>query len=236
MTDRHEPSLTIRDRVLSMHTNLRGGELKIEHKDSLRFRQIAKEWSREPGTLPYSEILTVLLSAYWKGQFDGDDAPDRADTIAVLKYCGAMPYQYWDDENPPKDDYEFLANLPPNGYDEVSVECYGEVAWEILDEVEMPKQVLANWCDAKGTSKPTFWFGKFVKSSSTVRAKTQCARWFQEEVKKEKSGNKNDYRLRAQERYSNLSGRSFGDVWRDVAPASWKRAGAPRRKGTDRNS
>ena len=221
---------------LKMHTNLRGGELKLEHKNSLGFRQIAEEWSREPGNLPYSEVLTELLRAYWKGEFAGEDAPDREATLKVLNFIGAMPYQYRDDESPPKDDYEFLAELPPDGYDETAAECYDEVAWSVLNGVKIPKQVLANWCDAKGISKPTFWFGKFVKSSSTVRAKTQCARWFQEEVKKEKSGNKNDYRLRAQERFSNLSGRSFGDVWRDVAPASWKRAGAPRRKGTDRNS
>ena len=42
----------------NVHTKLREGELKLEHKNSLGFRQIAKEWSREPGTLPYSEILT----------------------------------------------------------------------------------------------------------------------------------------------------------------------------------
>ena len=54
----------------NVHTKLREGELKLEHKNSLGFRQIAKEWSREPGTLPYSEILTELLRAYWKGEFD----------------------------------------------------------------------------------------------------------------------------------------------------------------------
>ena len=43
-----------------MRTNLRDGELKLEHKNSLGFRQIAEEWSREPGTLPYSEVLIPI--------------------------------------------------------------------------------------------------------------------------------------------------------------------------------
>ena len=172
----------------NVHTKLREGELKLEHKSSLGFRQIADEWSREPGTLPYSEVLTELLRAYWKGEFAGEDAPDREDTLKVLNYIDAIPYQYWDDEKPPGDDYEFLAGLPPDGYDETAAECYGEVAWAVLDGVKIPKQVLAAWCDAKGISGPTSWFGKPAKSPGTMKARTDCARWFREEVKKEKWG------------------------------------------------
>ena len=212
-----------------MHTNLRDGELKLEHKNSLGFRQIAEEWSREPGTLPYSEVLTELLRAYWKGEFAGEDATDREATLKVLNSIGAIPYQYRDDESPPKDDYEFLAELPPDGYDETAAECYDEVAWSVLNGVEISKQVLAAWCDAKGISGPTSWLGKPAKSPGTMKARTDCARWFREEVKKEKRGSKKDYRLCARQRYPNLSGRSFERVWHEHAPASWKKPGAPRR-------
>ena len=214
----------------NVHTKLREGELKLEHKSSLGFRQISEEWSREPGTLPSSEILTELLSAYWRGEFVGEDAPDRKATLVALRHNGAIPYQYWDDEKPPGDDYEFLAELPPDGYDETAAECYDEVAWSVLNGVEISKQVLAAWCDAKGISGPTSWFGKSAIMSGTIRARTDCARWFQEEAKKEKSGSKNDYWLCARQRYPNLSGRSFERVWHEYAPASWKKPGAPRRK------
>ena len=150
--------------------------------------------------------------------------------LKVLNYIDAIPYQYWDDEKPPGDDYEFLAGLPPDGYDETAAECYGEVAWAVLDGVKIPKQVLAAWCDAKGISGPTSWFGKPAKSPGTMKARTDCARWFREEVKKEKWGGKNDYWLCARQRYPNLSGRSFKCVWHEYAPASWKKPGAPRRK------
>ena len=215
---------------MNMHTNLRDDELKLEHKNSLGFRQIAEEWSREPGNLPYSEVLTELLRAYWKGEFAGEDAPDREATLKTLNYIGAMPHQYRDDESPPEDDYEFLAELPPDGYDETAAECYDEVAWFVLNGVEIPKQVLAAWCDAKGISGPTSWLGKPANSSGTMKARTDYARWFREEVKKEKWGSKKDYRLCAQQRFSNLSGRSFERVWHEYAPASWKKPGAPRRK------
>ena len=211
----------------NVHTKLREGELKLEHKSSLGFRQISEEWSREPGTLPYSEILTELLSAYWRGEFVGEDAPDRKATLVALRHNGAIPYQYWDDEKPPGDDYEFLAGLPPDGYDETAAECYGEVAWAVLDGVEMPRYILSDWCEERGISRPTFWFGKSTKSPGTSKAKTDCARWFREEVKKEKWGGKNEYWLCASRKIPNLSRRSFNEEWLKLAPASWKKAGAP---------
>ena len=199
--------------------------MELKHKNNLGFRRIAREWSIEPGTLTYAEILTELLMAYWKGEFVGEDAPDRAETMAILKYCDAIPYEYRDDENPPKDDYEFLAELPPDGYDETSVECYGKVAWSILNGVEIPKQVLADWCDAKGFPKPTFWFGKFTKPPGTAKALADCSRWLREEVKKGKSRSKDDYWLDAKKKFSNLSRRGFSDAWRETVPESWKRSG-----------
>ena len=207
--------------------------MQLQYRNSLGFRRIAEEWSKEPGTLSYTEILTELLTAHWNGEFKGNDSPDRQATLASLKYCGAMPYRYLDDENPPKDDYEFLATLPPDGYDETPDECYDDVAWSILDGVEIPKQVLADWCDEKGFSKPIFWFGKFTGSLSTVKAKTDCSRWLREEVKKGKSKSRDDYWLEAKTRFPNLSRRGFTDTWRGTVPESWKRPGRPRRKRTD---
>ena len=213
-----------------MRRNLRDGELKLEHKNSLGFRQIAEEWSREPGTLPYSEILTELLRAYWKGEFVGEDARDREATLKVLNHVGAIPYQYRDDESPPEDDYEFLAELPPDGYDETAAECYDEVAWSVLNGVEISKQVLAAWCDAKGISGPTSWFGKSAIMSGTIRARTDCARWFQEEAKKKNRGARTIIGcapgrdiLTSAVAASNACGMSMHQ-------ASWKKPGAPRRK------
>ena len=132
-------------------------------------RRIAEEWSREPGTQSNTEILTRLLSAFWRREFVGHDAPDPQVTLTVLKRMVAFPREYWDDENPPTDEFEFLASIPPDGYDETAPECYGTVAWSILDGIELPAEVLAGWCDAHDILKP--FFGMVPRRGDKVQQK-----------------------------------------------------------------
>ena len=122
--------------------------MQLKNVPRLGLRRIAEEWSWEPGTQSNTEILTRLLSAFWRREYVGHDAPDPQVTLTVLKRMGAFPREYWDEENPPTDEFEFLASIPPDGYDETAPECYGTVAWSILDGVELPAEVLAGWCDA----------------------------------------------------------------------------------------
>lgn len=160
----------------------------LKNVPKLGMRRIAEEWSREPGTLSDTEILTRLLSAFWRGEFIGHGAPDPKVTLTVLRHMGAIPYQYWDDENPPTGDFEFLASLPPDGYDETAPECYCVVAWSILDGVELPAEVLAAWCDVHDRSKPSFWFGSETRRQGTAKVEAEFRNWLREEVRKGKSG------------------------------------------------
>ena len=198
-------------------------------KDVLRLdmRRIAKEWSREPGTLSNTKILTRLLSAFWRREFIGHDAPDPQITLTVLRQMGAIPYQYRDEENLPTDDFEFLASLPPDGYDETAPECYDKVAWSILDGVELPAEVLAEWCDAHDISKPNFWFGPARRQQATIKAKMDFRKWLREEVQKGKSSVKNEYWTQAKTLFPKLSRNSFDRIWAQTVPADWKKGGAP---------
>ena len=90
-------------------------ELKFE--SNLGFREIARRWATEPDTLSEVEILTRLLTAYWREEFTGEGAPDPHDTLRALKFCGGFPAIFADDEDEPVDPLEFLANFPPDGYE-----------------------------------------------------------------------------------------------------------------------
>lgn len=199
-------------------------ELKFE--PNLGFREIARRWAIEPDILPEVEILTRLLSAFWREEFIGEDAPDPHDTLRALKFCGGFPTQYADDEGPSVDPLEFLANLPPDGYEIDAPDCYDEVAWSILEAIELPKNVFAMWCDRNGFLKPNFWFGKDGKPKLTAKAKSDCCRWLKERVKEGKKCGKPEYRRQAIQQFPKLSERSFDDVWSDVVPISWKKSGA----------
>ena len=170
-----------------------GTYMNFKNGPRLGPRRIAEEWSREPGTQSNTEILTRLLSAFWRREFVGHDAPDPQVTLTVLKRMGAFPREYWDDENPPTDEFEFLASIPPDGYDETAPECYGTVAWSILDGIELPAEVLAGWCDAHDILKPFFWFGSETGRQGTAKAQTDLRKWLGEKVKKGKSGAKVEY-------------------------------------------
>ena len=180
-----------------------------------------------------SEILSCLLSAFWLREFVGDDVPSREDTLKLLKNFGAFPSEYFDDENPPRDEFEFLATLPPEGYDEAAPECYGELAWSILDGVEIAKDVFGNWCEAHDHEKPLFWFGKGRRQPSTAKAKNDCRRWLEKEVPRGKSGSKNHYWRMAREKFPGLSRNAFNEVWAETVPTHWKMPGAiPKNKST----
>ena len=201
--------------------------MNVKDVPRLDIRRIAKEWSREPGTLSNTEILTCLLSAFWRREFIGHDAPDPQVTLTVLKRMGAIPYQYRGEENPTTDDFEFLASLPPDGYDETAPECYDKVAWSILDGVELPAEVLAEWCDAHDISKPSFWFGLERRQQATMKAKTEFRKWLREEVQKGKSSVKNGYWTQAETLFPNLTRKSFDRIWAQIVPDDWKKGGAP---------
>ena len=201
--------------------------MQLKNVPRLGLRRIAREWSREPGTLSNTEILTRLLNAFWRREFIGHDAHDPQITLTVLRQMGAIPYQYRDEENPPTDDFEFLANLPPDGYDETAPECYDKVAWSILDGIELPAEVLAEWCDAHDISKPNFWFGLERRQQATIKAKMEFRKWLREEVQKGKSGVKNDYWTQAKTLFPKLSRNSFDRIWAETVPADWKKGGAP---------
>lgn len=200
--------------------------MELNFESNLGFREIARRWAMEPDKLSEVEILTRLLSAFWREEFTGEGAPDPHDTLRALKLCGGFPATYADDEGPSVDPLEFLATLPPDGYEVDALDCYDEVAWSILEAVELPKNVFAMWCDRKGFLRPNFWFGKVAKPQLTAKAKSDCRRWLKERVKEGKTWGKSEYRRQAMQQFPNISGRSFDNVWSAEVPESWKKSGA----------
>lgn len=199
-------------------------ELKLE--PHLGFREIARRWALEPDTLSEVEILTRLLSAYWREEFTGEGAPDPQATLQALNLCGGFPAIFADDEDEPVVPLEFLANLPPDGYEVNLLECYEDAAWSVLEAVELTKDIFAAWCDRQGFLRPHFWFGKVAKPQATARAKSDCGRWLKERVKEGKKWGKVEYRRQAIQQFPTLSMRSFNDVWDEEVPESWKKSGA----------
>lgn len=190
----------------------------------------------EPDTLSEVDILTRLLSAFWREEFRGEGALEPQDTLRALKISGGFPAIYAGDEDEFADPLEFLANLPPDGYEVNALDCYDEVAWSILESVELPKDIFAMWCDQKGYLRPTFWFGEVWKHQSTGVAKSECRRWLKDRVKEGKNCSKAEYRRQAIKQIPNLSVRSFDNIWGDEMPKSWKQSGVMPKQQYNPNS
>lgn len=78
----------------------------VSDRSSLGLRRIAEEWSKVPGALTKLEILSNLLSAFWRGEFKGADTSDRKVTLNTLNLLGATAFEYLDDKDRPFNDFD----------------------------------------------------------------------------------------------------------------------------------
>ncbi len=97
---------------------------------------------------------------------------------------------------------------------------------------EIARSQLAECCDRTGLPRPRFWFAKGTDTGRklTAAASTICRRWFRKQIGQVKRGSKDQYWSEAMQNFEGLSRRAFDEIWRDLAPNSWKKSGAPRKR------
>ncbi len=97
---------------------------------------------------------------------------------------------------------------------------------EIGPEANMTREELRAFCDENDFELPRFWFDAKV---SKARAAVQCRKWLTDQVRKKKYMPKKGYWDYAKNEFEGLSERAFDRAWDATVPATWKRAGAPKK-------
>ncbi len=96
----------------------------------------------------------------------------------------------------------------------------------VCPQADMTREHLRAFCDENQIELPRFWFGAKVSKAS---AETQCRKWLTDQVRKKKHMPKKGYRALAMTEIEGLSERAFNRAWAAKVPATWMRAGAPKK-------
>lgn len=126
----------------------------------------------------------------------------------------------------------------PKAVVDSAVEVMSNVKWDNYPDDLKPqimsflasKEDFARYCDCAGYERPAFWFNRSASPAqvSSNRARTEALKWFLEMINEPKQGPKGWYFKKAKKKFPGLSSRSFDEIWRDHAPADWRKAGKPR--------
>ena len=112
--------------------------MPLPNKTSFTILEVADILSGIPSAAARSSIITRLLTALWRGEFEAFSEepyqPCRETTLRVLHTCGAVP------DFPEEElelEYERLSRL--------EYEDYEEVGQAVLMAIEFPRNVISGW-------------------------------------------------------------------------------------------
>lgn len=131
---RHAPNIVLLE--LSVHCG--STALPLPDENSFSLLELADRWSGKPNAVAREPVLTRLLAALWRGEFEAFSPkpykPCREATLRALQFCDAVPD--FPEENLELE-YKRLSGL--------KYENYGEVGQAILNAIDFPRMVIAGW-------------------------------------------------------------------------------------------
>lgn len=88
-------------------------------------------------------------------------------------------------------------------------------------------------CDAQGWPRPGFWYSEpriGQATTSLASDRTKARKWLRDQTRGCKRMSKEGYLAEARKTIPGVSERAFDEIWAEVVPPSWRRAGRPSRQ------
>jgi hypothetical protein len=107
---------------------------------------------------------------------------------------------------------------------------YSESVLPLLMWSRIHRDQFAVLCDTNDWPRPSFWFATARPSSSVITKvtdRTQCRSWLRVQARRSARPRKAELLAEALRRFPSLSQRTFQQLWRELAPEAWRKAGRP---------
>jgi hypothetical protein len=164
--------------------------------------------------------------------FEGDDEPEP-DLISVYVRNDEIMLDINARVKLPEDPADWTEDDLNKACHEMAslrIKYYPPAALPILQLAKIHRDQVAVFCDVNGWPRPSFWFAA-AQPSSPVATKTadlvQCRRWLREQARRLARPRKAELLAEAKRRFPSLSQRAFQQLWRELAPEAWHKAGRP---------
>jgi hypothetical protein len=108
---------------------------------------------------------------------------------------------------------------------------YSESVLPLLMWSRIHRDQFAVLCDTYGWPRPSFWFPAAHRSSRSATKSAdvvKCRRWLRDQARLVIRPRKNDLLTEAKHRFPSLSQRTLHQLWCELAPEAWHKAGRPR--------